>query len=110
MLRNCSKYSVVLVNFYWFTVCGLMLNILMFNFSLENQDHMTKEKEQQRKLQGNDLFLALVIYIKTAFTRCRHILKTMKNVTVAKFELAFTRCRNNLKTVGNLTLKLVARL
>ena len=39
---------------------------------------------------------------KTAFTRCRHILKTMKNVTVAKFELAFTRCRKNLKTVGNL--------
>ena len=44
-------------------------------------------------------------YIKTAFTRCRHILKTMKNVTVAKFELAFTRCRNNLKTVGNLPVK-----
>ena len=36
---------------------------------------------------------------KTAFTRCRHILKTMKNVTVTKFELALTRCRNNLKTV-----------
>ena len=30
---------------------------------------------------------------KTAFTRCRHILKTVKNVTVAKFELAFTRYR-----------------
>ena len=42
---------------------------------------------------------------QTAFTRCRHILKTMKNVTVAKFELAFTRCRNNLKTVGNLTVR-----
>ena len=42
---------------------------------------------------------------KTAFTRCRHILKTMKNVTAAKFELAFTRCRNNLKTVGNLPVK-----
>ena len=42
---------------------------------------------------------------KTAFTRCRHILKTMKNVTVAKFELAFTRCRNNLKLVGNLPVK-----
>ena len=41
----------------------------------------------------------------TAFTRCRHILKTMKNVTVANFELAFTRCRNNLKTVGNLPVK-----
>ena len=39
----------------------------------------------------------------TAFTRCRHILKTVKNVTVAEFELAFTRCRNNLKTVQNLT-------
>ena len=43
--------------------------------------------------------------IKTAFTRCRHILKTVKNVTVAKFELAFTRCRNNLKTGGNSTVK-----
>ena len=42
---------------------------------------------------------------KTAFTRCRHILKTMKNVTVAKSELAFTRCRNNLKTVGTLSVK-----
>ena len=40
-----------------------------------------------------------------AFTRCRHILKTVKNVTVAKFELAFTRCRNNLKTVRNLTVR-----
>ena len=34
---------------------------------------------------------------KTAFTRCRHILKTVKNVTVTEFELAFTRCRNSLK-------------
>ena len=42
---------------------------------------------------------------KTAFTRCRHILKTMKIVTVAKFELAFTRCGNNLKTVGKLPVK-----
>ena len=43
--------------------------------------------------------------IKTALTRCRHILKTMKKVTVAKFELAFTRNRNNLKTVGNFPVK-----
>ena len=43
--------------------------------------------------------------LKTAFTRCRHILKTMKNVTVATFELAFTRCRNNSKTVRNLPVK-----
>ena len=28
---------------------------------------------------------------ETTFTRCRHILKTVKNVTVAKFEPAFTR-------------------
>ena len=42
---------------------------------------------------------------ETAFTRCRHILKTVKNVTVTKFELAFTRCRNNLKTVRNLTVR-----
>ena len=27
------------------------------------------------------------------FTQCRHILKTVKNVMVAKFELAFTRYR-----------------
>ena len=33
------------------------------------------------------------------------MLKTMKNVKVAKFELAFTRCRNNLKTVGNLPVE-----
>ena len=45
------------------------------------------------------------LLIKTAFTRCRHILKTMKNVTAAKFELAFTRCRNNLKTVRDLTVR-----
>ena len=43
--------------------------------------------------------------IQTAFTRYRHILKTMKNAMVAKFELAFTRCRTNLKTVGNLPVK-----
>ena len=47
---------------------------------------------------------------ETAFTRCRHILKTVKNMTVAKFELAFTRYRHTLRTVGNLTVKLVARL
>ena len=39
------------------------------------------------------------------FTRCRYILKMVKNVTVAKFELAFTRCRNNLKTVRNLKVR-----
>ena len=43
--------------------------------------------------------------IQTAFTRCRYILKTVKNVTAAKFELAFTRCRHNLKTVGKLIVK-----
>ena len=42
---------------------------------------------------------------KAAFTRCRHILKTVKTMTVAKFELTFTRCRNNLKMIGNLTVK-----
>ena len=42
---------------------------------------------------------------ETAFTRCRHVLKTVKNLTVAKFELAFTRCRNNLETVGNLAVR-----
>ena len=43
--------------------------------------------------------------IKTAFTGCRHVLKTVKNVTVAKSEQAFTPCRNNLKTVRNVTVK-----
>ena len=37
-------------------------------------------------------------------TRCRRILKTVKKVTAAKFELAFTRYLHNLKTVGNLTV------
>ena len=35
----------------------------------------------------------------------RHILNTVKNVTVAELELAFTRCQNNLKTVRNLTVR-----
>ena len=39
------------------------------------------------------------------FTRCRHILKTVKTVTVAEFELAFTRCRNNFTTVRDLTVR-----
>ena len=42
---------------------------------------------------------------ETAFTRCRQILKTVKNVTVAEFEPAFTRCRSNLKTVRDLTVR-----
>ena len=47
--------------------------------------------------------------IKTAFTRCRHILRTMKKGLVAKFELELTRCRNNLKTVGNMTVKTLCK-
>ena len=39
------------------------------------------------------------------FTRCRRILKTVKDVTAAKFELVFTRYRNNLKMLQNLTVK-----
>ena len=31
-------------------------------------------------------------------------MKTVKNVTVAKFELAFTRYRHNLKTTENSTV------
>ena len=34
-------------------------------------------------------------------TRCWHILKTAKNVTVVKFEVAFTRYRHNMKTIEN---------
>ena len=45
------------------------------------------------------------IVYKTMFTRCRHIVKAVKNVSVAKFELVFTRCQNNLKAIGNLTVK-----
>ena len=38
---------------------------------------------------------------KTAFTRCRHILKTVKNVAVAKFEPAFTRMPEQFENVRN---------
>ena len=41
---------------------------------------------------------------ETAFTRCRHILRTVKTMTVTKFELAFTRYRHNWKTIENLTV------
>ena len=41
---------------------------------------------------------------KTAFTRCRQILKTVKNGTGAKFELAFLRYRHNLETTENSTV------
>ena len=51
----------------------------------------------------------LFTYSHHAFTQCRHILKTVKNVTVAKFELAFTRCWNNLKMIGNLTVKTLCK-
>ena len=51
----------------------------------------------------------LISVSKTAFTRCRHILKTVKKVTAAKFELAFTRYRHNLKTAGNLAVKIRCR-
>ena len=46
-----------------------------------------------------------ILLSKAAFTGCRHIMKTVKEVTVAKFELAFTRYRHNLKTVGNFIVK-----
>ena len=44
------------------------------------------------------------LLIKIKFKRCRINLKTVKNVTLAEFELAFTRCWINLKTVGNSTV------
>ena len=37
--------------------------------------------------------------ILTAFTGYRHILKTVKNVTVAKFEETFIRYQQNLKEI-----------
>ena len=45
-----------------------------------------------RSLSGVRLKLMLLYKteIKTAFRRCRHILKTVKNVAVAKLELAFS--------------------
>ena len=60
---------------------------------MSKRDAIVKKKDTYR------------LFSWTAFTRCRHILKTVKNVTVANFELAFTRCRHNLKTVGNLMVK-----
>ena len=45
-----------------------------------------------------------VAKFELAFTLCRYVLKTVKNVTVAKFELAFTLCRYILKTVKNVTV------
>ena len=42
--------------------------------------------------------------VKTTFTQWWHILKTVKNVTVAKFELAFTWWQNNLNAVLDTTV------
>ena len=47
----------------------------------------------------------MINLIYAVLTRCRHILKTVKDATVAKFELAFVRCRDNLKMIGNSTVK-----
>ena len=57
------------------------------------------------KLNGKGFNFGFEVLSETTFTGCWHILKTVKNVTVAKFELAFTRVRHNLKTVRNLTVK-----
>ena len=38
------------------------------------------------------------------------LLKTVKNVTVAKFELPFTRWQINLKTIGNFTVKTLCKI
>ena len=62
-------------------------------------------QKESHQCSASYLLVVCCLLHKTAFTRCRHILKTVKNVTVAEFELAFTRCRNNLKTVGNLTVR-----
>ena len=40
----------------------------------------------------------------TKTARCWHILKTVKNVTVVKFELPFTPYRHNLKMMENPTV------
>ena len=71
-----------------------------FEFQYALYQHFHNFRVNKKKDITNKIFSS-----KTAFTRCRHILKTMKNVTEAKFELAFTRCRNNLKTVRNLSVK-----
>ena len=39
---------------------------------------------------------------ETTLTRCRHILKTVKNVMLAYFELALTQYRDDLKTIGRI--------
>ena len=41
---------------------------------------------------------------ENAFTQCGDSLKTVKNVTVAKFELDFKRCRHNLTTTEDSTV------
>ena len=41
---------------------------------------------------------------EAALTRCRHILKAVKNVMAAKFELTFKQCWENLKIIGHLTV------
>ena len=51
--------------------------------------------------QANERHNAYTPNSKTAFTRCRYILKTMENVTITKFELAFTRYRHDLQTIEN---------
>ena len=69
----------------------------------ENVTHCMNWKTPRTFDQGQvsiNMQQVLFFVCKTAFTRCRYILKTVKNVTAAKFELAFTRYRNNLKTVG----------
>ena len=51
----------------------------------------------------SDVFCRFAVFLPTNLD-CVHTmpahLKTVKNVTAAKFELAFTRYRNDLKTVG----------
>ena len=69
--------------------------------------HVTSDLRQTLvSLSGTQgWFHCTLKYYLTMFTWCRHILKTVKNVTVAEFELAFTRCQNNLKTVRDLTVR-----
>ena len=71
---------------------------------VENSSHFLRRIISVSKIPVYAAFVNVKVTV-TAFTRCRHILKMVKNVTAAKFELAFTRYRNDLKMIGTQTPK-----
>ena len=92
----------------------MVINLIFKVTQIMDQDGTWNSRFPFKPLTGIFLNVRSVRYVnlpdkifssKTAFTRCRHILKTVKNVTVAEFEPAFTRCQNNLEAVGNLAVR-----